>query len=101
MPKAFSTRSRELKDILWEFVHWKGRLERQSVLFYFWWVVPRLPFRTEYMTNPTGDGYPSGVVDRTLSPILYKLIPGDSEPTLVRRALVQVIDDPSISASRE
>lgn len=95
------TRTRELKDLLWEFVNWKGRLERQSVLFYFWWVMPRLPFRKQYMKNLTGDSYPNGIVDRSLSPMLYKLMPGDSEPTLVRRALVQVTDGPSISVNRK
>ncbi|KAJ6101831.1 hypothetical protein N7486_004258 [Penicillium sp. IBT 16267x] len=100
MPQDITLRSRELKHLLWEFVNWKGKLERQSVLFYFWWIVPGLPFRTEYMRNLTGDSSPNAIVDRSLSPILYKLIPGDSEPTLVRRALVQVTDEPLISVDR-
>ncbi|KAJ5636879.1 uncharacterized protein N7484_010192 [Penicillium longicatenatum] len=97
MPHDFATRSGELKELLWRFVKWKGRLECQSVLFYFWWVSPRLPFRTEIMTNLTGDDDPDAIVHRSLSPILYKLIPGDSEPTLVHRALVQITSDPLIS----
>jgi hypothetical protein len=97
MPNDFATRRRELKELLWGFVNWKGILECQSVLFYFWWVSPRLPFRTEIMINHTGDDGPNAIVDRSLSPILYKLIPGDSEPMLVRRALVQITSDPLIS----
>ncbi|KAJ6005219.1 hypothetical protein N7451_003163 [Penicillium sp. IBT 35674x] len=97
IPRTLATRSGELKDLLWKFVDWKGRLERQSVLFYFWWVMPRVPFRTDYMFNLTGENYPNAIVNRSLSPILYRLTLGDSEPTLVRRAVVQVTDGPSIS----
>ncbi|KAJ5803628.1 uncharacterized protein N7503_006078 [Penicillium pulvis] len=99
MPGTLSTRSGELKDLLWKFVNWKGRLERQSVQFYFWWVMPRLPLRTEYMFNLTGDDFPNATVNRSLSPALYRLTPGDSEPTLVRRAVVQVTDGSSITSN--
>jgi hypothetical protein len=60
-------------------------------------IIPRLPFRKEYMTNITGDAPAYATVEPGLSPILCKLIPGDSEPTPVRRALIQVTKGPSVT----
>ncbi|KAJ5921639.1 hypothetical protein N7454_009113 [Penicillium verhagenii] len=97
---SFAERKRELKALLWEFVSWKSRLERQIGLFYFWWIVPGLPFRTEYMNSLTGEDKLMPIVERGLSPILYRLLPDGSEPTLVRRGLVQITSQPTINGGQ-
>jgi hypothetical protein len=82
--------------LLWNSTNWKARLERQAPFFYYFSFIPRLPFRKDHITDLTGDVLAYATAERGLSPTFYKLIPGDSEPTLVRRGLVQVTKGPSI-----
>ncbi|KAJ5278587.1 hypothetical protein N7478_003959 [Penicillium angulare] len=89
---AFGTKRRiqGLKSLLWRFIHLKGRMERQESLYYFLWIIPSMPFRDENMIRFPRPGDSTGIVERSLSPVLYKLASGHSQPTVVRRGLVKV-----------
>ena len=84
--------AQQLKCLLLRFVEFKSKIERQIPYYYFWWVVPTMAFRREVMTCIAGTEPEASVgsVEFCLSPILYKLVPGDSEPTIVRPALVKL-----------
>ncbi|KAJ5630157.1 hypothetical protein N7528_003814 [Penicillium herquei] len=85
-------RAEQLKGIIWDFVNLKGRMERQDALYYFWWVLPYTLFREENMVAlPESDLVASNAsVEHCLSPALYKLERNDTEPTLVRHAVVKI-----------
>ena len=84
------SKTQQLKGLLWRFVEFKSKIERQIPDYYFWWVVPTMTFRSQSMTCTSGTGTSGSLVELCLSPILYKLVPGDSEPTVICPALVKI-----------
>jgi hypothetical protein len=87
----YQKRTEQLKTLLWKFVEFKGRLERQRDMYYFVWFQPNNPFCAENMNDLTGECPPNGVVKCSLSPALYKIQPGYDvrQSTLVEKASVK------------
>lgn len=80
----------QLKELLWQFVEFKSRLERQGPLYLFWWCVPGIPFRDERMESLTGEHSSDNIVEICLWPSLCKGLPRDDTDTVVVKAVVKV-----------
>lgn len=84
------TRTREMQLLLWKFVEFKNRLNRQKERYTFWWLVPGMPFNQEHMASVTGEQPSSAIVQLCLSPILSKSSPRRDGHAIVQKATVKL-----------
>ncbi|KAJ5573353.1 uncharacterized protein N7459_007780 [Penicillium hispanicum] len=84
-----ATRTRQLKDLLWEFVEFKSKLERQGQIYHFWWMVPGMTVQGESMESLTGQYGIDEIVEICLWPLLSTSLATEDEPTVVGKAIVK------------
>lgn len=84
-------RTEELRRLLWKFVEFKNQLERQKDRYAFWWFVPGMPFNEENMSSLSGENSPDGIVQFSLSPMVFKSRPLQDKHTIVQRAEVKLM----------
>ena len=96
-----ATRTQELTNLLWQFIEFKSRLERQEEVYSFWWVIPGLVFQDESMEGLPDQCPADGIVEICLWPLLVRSHTSREGNTVVGKAVVKITSHLAYSMRNE
>ncbi|KAJ5179082.1 hypothetical protein N7492_002292 [Penicillium capsulatum] len=90
-------RMEELQQLVWRFVEFKHKLERQNEQYFFWWLIPNTAFNEDHMETVTVEIPANGVISFPISPVLSKSRPLQNESTIVQKSYVKLMTMPPVN----